>query len=64
MLKRSDDLLDVRQYADASALFRSAIEGYMHDVEARSFPDESESYHLPKEATAAFELAESLPRKA
>jgi 3-methyl-2-oxobutanoate hydroxymethyltransferase len=37
----------VRQYADASALFRTAIEGYMHDVEEHAFPTEAESYHLP-----------------
>ena len=43
----------VRQYADAAALFRNAIEGYVHDVEERSFPDESESYHLSKEVTDA-----------
>jgi 3-methyl-2-oxobutanoate hydroxymethyltransferase len=43
----------VRQYGDAAALFRSAIEGYVHDVEGRSFPDESESYHLSKEVTDA-----------
>ena len=39
----------VRQYADAAALFRNAIGSYVHDVEERSFPDESESYHLAKE---------------
>ncbi len=43
----------VRQYADAAALFRNAVAGYVHDVEGRSFPDESESYHLSKEVTDA-----------
>src|SRR5580700_9957978 len=43
----------VRQYADAASLFRTAVEGYVHDVESRSFPSESESYHLPKETAAA-----------
>jgi 3-methyl-2-oxobutanoate hydroxymethyltransferase len=37
----------VRQYGDAAALFRSAIEGYVRDVEERAFPSEAESYHLP-----------------
>jgi 3-methyl-2-oxobutanoate hydroxymethyltransferase len=37
----------VRQYGDAAALFRSAIEGYVRDVEERLFPSEAESYHLP-----------------
>ena len=43
----------VRQYGDAAALFRSAIEGYVHDIEERSFPDESESYHLSKRQVTA-----------
>lgn len=40
----------VRQYGDAAALFRSAIEGYVRDVEERAFPSEAESYHLPSAA--------------
>jgi len=36
----------VRQYGDAAGLFRSAIEGYVRDVEERAFPTEAESYHL------------------
>jgi 3-methyl-2-oxobutanoate hydroxymethyltransferase len=47
----------VRQYGDAAALYRAAIEGYRRDVEQRAFPSESESYHLPKETRAALELA-------
>jgi len=59
----------VRQYADAATLFRDAIGRYVHDVEARSFPDESESYHLPREAgtspkAAALTPARHLLRKA
>ena len=45
----------VRQYGDAAALFRTAIEGYRRDVEQRSFPADHESYHLPKEAASALE---------
>ncbi len=37
----------VRQYGDAAALFREAIAGYVQDVEAGTFPNEAESYHLP-----------------
>ena len=37
----------VRRYGDAAALFRSAIEGYVRDVELRAFPSEAESYHSP-----------------
>ncbi|HEX4036880.1 MAG TPA: 3-methyl-2-oxobutanoate hydroxymethyltransferase [Acidobacteriaceae bacterium] len=39
----------VRQYGDAAALFRSAIESYCRDVEDHSFPNDAESYHLPKQ---------------
>src|ERR1700761_4696380 len=36
----------VRQYGDAAGLFRSAIDGYLRDVEQREFPNENEGYHL------------------
>jgi 3-methyl-2-oxobutanoate hydroxymethyltransferase len=42
-----------RQYGDAAALFRSAIDGYRHEVEQRTFPSDRESYHLPKETAEA-----------
>jgi len=45
----------VRQYGDAAALFREAIDGYRRDVESRAFPADSESYHLPKDAASAFD---------
>ncbi len=45
----------VRQYGDAAALFRSALENYRRDVEERAFPADAESYHLPKDAAAALE---------
>ena len=54
----------VRQYGDAAGLFRSAVEGYLRDVEGREFPNESESYHLPKDIRAAFEAASPIRRKA
>src|SRR6201996_2290719 len=54
----------VRQYADAATLFRSAIEGYVHDVETRKFPDEAERYHLPKDAAAALAPQTPVLRKA
>jgi 3-methyl-2-oxobutanoate hydroxymethyltransferase len=44
-----------RQYGDAAALFRDAIDGYRRDVEERAFPSDAESYHLPKTAAAALE---------
>jgi len=40
----------VRRYADASALFRAAIEHYREDVEHRTFPSDEECYHLPEPA--------------
>ncbi len=49
----------VRQYADAAALFKGAIEAYLHDVEERSFPDESESYHLSKDVTDGLKVPSS-----
>jgi 3-methyl-2-oxobutanoate hydroxymethyltransferase len=38
----------VRRYADVSGLMRDALSAYRHDVEARTFPSDSESYHLPR----------------
>ena len=43
----------VRRYADASTLFRSAIEHYREDVEHRTFPADAESYHLSASARQA-----------
>jgi len=47
----------VRQYADAAALFRNAVEGYQRDVEARAFPSDGESYHLAKNVAAELGIA-------
>jgi 3-methyl-2-oxobutanoate hydroxymethyltransferase len=38
----------VRRYGDAAQLLRDGISRYRDDVQARTFPDDSESYHLPK----------------
>ncbi|WP_260705232.1 3-methyl-2-oxobutanoate hydroxymethyltransferase [Edaphobacter flagellatus] len=45
----------VRRYADASQLFRDGIARYREDVCARTFPSDSESYHLPGEVKKATE---------
>jgi 3-methyl-2-oxobutanoate hydroxymethyltransferase len=45
----------VRQYGDAAALYRAAIEGYRDDVAQRAFPSDAESYHLAKEERLALE---------
>lgn len=47
----------VRQYGDAAALFRSAIEAYVRDVEQRAFPTEAESYHAPAPLAAELRKA-------
>ena len=39
----------VRRYADVAAVMREALEEYRHDVEARTFPSDAESYHLSPE---------------
>jgi 3-methyl-2-oxobutanoate hydroxymethyltransferase len=45
----------VRQYGDAAATIRHALESYKTDVEAGRFPGDEESYHLPAETRAALE---------
>ncbi len=54
----------VRQYADAAALILNAVTAYRQDVETRSFPNESESYHLTKETRAVLEASTVARRKA
>lgn len=39
----------VRRYADVSAVMQEALGAYRREVEAREFPSDSESYHLPRE---------------
>jgi len=39
----------VRRYADVSGVMRKALEEYRHDVEARTFPADAESYHFSRE---------------
>jgi 3-methyl-2-oxobutanoate hydroxymethyltransferase len=46
-----------RRYADAAALYRTAIEHYREDVERRAFPSDEESYHLS--STVKKELSEA-----
>jgi 3-methyl-2-oxobutanoate hydroxymethyltransferase len=48
----------VRRYADAASLVRDAVEAYRKDVETRSFPGDSESYHLSADTRASFSRAE------
>jgi len=45
----------VRQYADAAALIAGAVSQFKADVEAKTFPSDTESYHLSRETQAALE---------
>jgi 3-methyl-2-oxobutanoate hydroxymethyltransferase len=45
----------VRQYGDAATLIRDAVTRFKQDVETHAYPNEEESYHLPKETKSAFE---------
>jgi 3-methyl-2-oxobutanoate hydroxymethyltransferase len=54
----------VRPYADAAAMFSTALEQYRRDVTARSFPSDAESYHLPREIQSVFASSHRLARKA
>jgi 3-methyl-2-oxobutanoate hydroxymethyltransferase len=49
----------VRQYADAAALIRDAVERYREDVEHHAFPTDEESYHLPEAVREAIEEDEA-----
>jgi 3-methyl-2-oxobutanoate hydroxymethyltransferase len=39
----------VRRYADVAGVMREALAEYRHEVEARTFPSDAESYHLSRE---------------
>jgi len=52
----------VRRYADAAALITGAVESFKADVESKSFPSDSESYHLPRETQAALETLRARKR--
>jgi 3-methyl-2-oxobutanoate hydroxymethyltransferase len=45
-----------RQYGDAAAFFGSALASFREDVAERRFPNDAESYHLPREMRADMEL--------
>jgi len=45
----------VRRYADAAALITQSVLAYKADVASRQFPNDGESYHLPKDTAAALE---------
>src|ERR1700674_3398394 len=45
----------VRRYGDAAALIGHAVLAFKADVVSHQFPNDAESYHLPKETQAALE---------
>jgi len=45
----------VRQYGDAAATIKHALENYKADVESGAFPSDEESYHLPTETRQTLE---------
>ena len=45
----------VRHYGDAAALITQAVLTFKADVVSHQFPNDSESYHLPKDTRAALE---------
>jgi 3-methyl-2-oxobutanoate hydroxymethyltransferase len=49
-----------RRYADGAAFFADALERYRDDVTARTFPNDAESYHLPRELREQRETLQQL----
>lgn len=45
----------VRRYADAGGMITQAVRTFKADVEARQYPSDAESYHLPNETKAALD---------
>jgi 3-methyl-2-oxobutanoate hydroxymethyltransferase len=45
----------VRRYGDAAALITQSLLSFKADVVSRQFPNDSESYHLPKDTQAALD---------
>jgi 3-methyl-2-oxobutanoate hydroxymethyltransferase len=45
----------VRRYGDAAALITQSVLAFKADVVSHQFPNDSESYHLPKETQAALD---------
>jgi 3-methyl-2-oxobutanoate hydroxymethyltransferase len=51
----------VRRYCSAGELIADAVRSYGDDVRSRAFPNDAESYHLPREAQDALGAAETIP---
>jgi 3-methyl-2-oxobutanoate hydroxymethyltransferase len=53
-----------RQYADGAAFFANALAQYRDDVAQHRFPNDAESYHLPREVQSALAATHPRARKA
>jgi 3-methyl-2-oxobutanoate hydroxymethyltransferase len=53
-----------RQYADGAAFFANALQQYRSDVAQHRFPNDDESYHLPREVQSALAVSHPRARKA
>jgi len=51
----------VRRYCNAGELIAGAVRSYGADVRSRAFPNDAESYHLPRAAQEALSAAEAAP---
>ena len=49
----------VRRYADLATAMHTALTAYKHDVETRTFPSETESYHLPRRTPHPLSIPET-----
>ena len=52
----------VRRYADAAELISGALKAFEDDVHTSGYPNDAESYHLPKETQAALETIRARKR--
>jgi 3-methyl-2-oxobutanoate hydroxymethyltransferase len=52
----------VRRYADAAELISGALKAFKDDVHTSGYPNDAESYHLPKETQAALETIRARKR--
>jgi 3-methyl-2-oxobutanoate hydroxymethyltransferase len=48
----------VRRYGDAAELITTAVKSFRDDVKSHNYPNDAESYHLPKEAQATLEIVQ------
>ncbi len=52
----------VRRYGDAAAVISEAVQSYRADVMSRQYPNDHESYHLPKDTLTALEMVRERKR--